>query len=247
MALQRLLAGIELTKLATEREVAGAAEHVPKAIDVLLEIPRFARADTSISDEQTFRWWAIAIYVNAGHTSWALYDLWRSGLYYESTILLRNLMEALVQLRYFEGRMSEVRQLLDPATSRRFRFKDMFEAVAPGYHDKWYGYLSSAAHARIAATVFRLEPSRAAVGAQHNEFHSSAVMNQFDPVLLGLLRLFPHHFPGYPSAVDAALEARRVEEMTWLQSAFDAQVRQFPRSQDWANLVRPLIEIATPQ
>lgn len=246
MSLSQLLMGMERTKLATEREIAGAAEHLPKAIDVLLQLPRFARAGTSMAEELPFRWWAISVYVNAGHTSWALYDLCRRGLYHESTILLRALVEAIVQLRYFDSRMPEVRLLLDPKTVKKFRFKEMFEAVAPGYYDKWYGLLSSVAHARMGATVFRLDEQGVAVGAKYDEFLASYVMNQFDPILLGLLRLFPRHFPGYASAVDPALEERRVQEMTWLQSAFDAQVAQFPRSTDWANLVRPLIDVDAP-
>lgn len=243
VSLARLKAGIELTQVVTEREVAGAAEHIPKAIDILLQLPRFASAgERASANDHQFRWWALSVYVNAGHTSWALYDLWRSGLYLESTVLLRSLVEAIVQLRYFEIRSTEVTRLLDPS-GKRITFKDMFEAVAPGYYKKWYGLLSSIAHARLGATVFRVEPSMIAVGAAYNEDFASQVLNQFDPILLGLLRLFPRHFPGYASAGDAGLEARRLEEVDWLQRAFDAQVAQFPRSTEWAEVVRPLIDV----
>lgn len=238
-----LEAAIRATKLVTEREIAGAAQHIPAAIDVLLQLPRFAGADTSARDNQAFRFWAINVYANAAHTSWALYDLWRGGLYYESTILLRNLTEAVVQLRYFESRMSEVLLLLDEKAVKKFRFKTMFEAVAPGYYAKWYGLMSSIAHARMGATVFRTDNMRIGLGAGYNEFLASVVLNQFDPILLGLLRLFPHHFPAYANTVEPAVEASRIAEMAWLESAFEAQVRQFPRSSDWASLVRPIIEI----
>jgi hypothetical protein len=241
--LAQLEEGIRLTKIATERAVAGAALHIPAAVDVLIQLPRFARAERSVQGEQPFRFWAVSAYVNAAHTSWALYDLWRSGLYYESTILLRNLTESLVQLRYFETHMADVLQLLDEKTVRKFKFKTMFEAVAPGYYDKWYGLMSSVAHGRMGATVFRIDDTRIAMGAGYNESLASFVMNQFDPILLGLLRHFPRHFPGYASAVDSGLEARRVAEVAWLQSAFDAQVAQFPRSMGWAGLFRPLVEV----
>jgi hypothetical protein len=241
--LAELEAGIQRTKELTGREVAGAAKHLPAAIEILLQLPRFARADSSNPEEQPFRFWAVSVYANAAHTSWALYDLWRGGLYYEATILLRNLTEAIVQLRYFESRMSEVLLMLDERTVKKFKFKTMFEAVAPGYYDRWYGLMSSIAHARMGAAVFRTDETRIAMGSGYNEFLASAVVNQFDPLLLGLLRLFPRHFPGYANAVEPALEARRVAEMAWLESAFDAQVIQFPRSIEWANLVRPIIEV----
>jgi Family of unknown function (DUF5677) len=239
-SLADLKAGIERTRAVTDREVAGAAEHMPKAIDVLLQLPRAGGAPAA-EEDSVFRFWALSVYVNSAHTCWALYDLCRSGLYYEATILLRNLMEALVQLRYFETRKSEVVYLLNE--TKRFKIWKMFEAVAPGYHDRWYGLLSSTAHARLAATLYRVDATRLALGAQYNEILASVVLNQFDPVLLGLLRLFPHHFPGYVSVADPALEARRVEEVDWLQTAFDAQVQQFPRSAEWADLVRPLIRV----
>lgn len=242
-ALTSLEAGIRATKLITDREVAGAAQHIPEAIDVLLELPRFARADSRTREAQAFRYWAINVYVNAAHTSWALTDLWRGGLYYEAMVLLRSLTEAIVQLRYFESRMGDVLLLLDDRTVKKFRFKTMFEAVAPGHYEKWYGLMSSIAHARMGAMVFRTDESTVAVGARYNEFLASAVMNQFDPILLGLLRLFPKHFPGYASAAPPELEARRTSEVDWLQRAFDAQVEQFPRSRDWADLIKPIIAL----
>jgi hypothetical protein len=101
------------------------------------------------------------------------------------------------------------------------------------------------AHGRLAATLFRTDTSKPAiaVGSQYDEDRASFVLNQFDPLLLGLLRLFPRHFPNYASAVDPALEARRVTEMTWLRAAFEAQIRQFPRSAQWSHLVRRLIDL----
>jgi hypothetical protein len=243
MMLPCLLAGIEATKLVTEREIAGAAEHIPKSIDVLLELPRFARGGPSDSrDEVIFRWWALNVYVNAGHTSWALYELWRSGLYLEATILLRNLVEGLVQLRYFESRFPEMLVMLEVAPGRRPKFKEMFDAVAPGYHDKWYGLLSNIAHARVGAAIFRVDEARVAVGSRYDENLTSVVMNQFDPVILGLLRSFPRHFPGYVTSADHELESRRTAQVEWLQRAFDRQMEQFPRSKEWADVVRPLIE-----
>ena len=79
------------------------------------------------------------------------------------------------------------------------------------------------------------------MGAEYNEFFASFVLNHFFPLLLGFLRLFPRRFA---AQIPPDLEACRVAEVRWLQEAFDAQVRQFPRYSVTAGLLRPLIEAA---
>lgn len=221
----------------------GAADNIPKALDVLLRLPYLVRAEGAPEDEKEFRWWAFNAYLNAGHTAWTVFDLCFAGLYYESSLLLRNLLEVMVQLRYFESRKANVRDMLDPETERNVSLTRMFRTVAPGLEDRGWGLLSNAAHGRLAASVFRInwEQTHAAVGAGYDERLSTFVLNQFDPLMYGFLSLFPAHFPEYARLADAQTEMLRREAMAWLKLAADAHVQAHPRAAEWQRMMRTLV------
>jgi hypothetical protein len=124
----------------------------------------------------------------------------------------------------------------------------MFDQVSPGYYENYYGLLSSVAHGRLGATAFRVDDAntRVLVGCHYDEFSATMVLNNLHPLLLGLLHLFPRHFPEYDRRADMQMRQARDEGMGWLKRAFEAHLAEHPRSAQWHRMMRRLIDFEVP-
>lgn len=227
----------------TRQTLRGACEHVPKAIDALLKLPYFV--SKGATDPTGFGWWAHQTYASAGHTAGLLYKVWEEGFYLEATILLRHLLETLVQLKYFDERRDE----LVPHLTRRpeVNFKKMFNVCAPGFHRFW-SLWAGAAHGGMEAGILRIglgpkgEQSWRP-GCEYDDARASIVINQFAATLLGFLNVFPRVFPESGAAEEGheGVLAARADAIAWLGKAADAQLDQFPVSENW---LLPLLKLA---
>jgi len=173
------------TQAITQAKFAGAAEHYPRALDVLLRLPSFC-GSSSTPDDDWFPWWCYTQYCAVGSSTVSLFDLWQRGFYVEAAVLLRHVLEIFVQVRYFHSHRSALR--LHLKGEKRVVFKTMFEALAPGYYDRYYGkMLSGVAHGGLPSTTMRLDLSkgqRAPVirGCSYNETMATWVLNQLTPI-----------------------------------------------------------------
>jgi hypothetical protein len=241
MGYEGLLATAAETQRVSAREVRGANEKVPIAIDALLKLPHFIA--TSESDLTGFRWWANSLYASTGHTAGALFSLWLKGFYLEATVLLRHEVEVLVQLRYFGERRDE---LVNHLTRKlEVNFRKMFNTCAPGFHDPWYGMLAGAAHGGVAATILRMGmvtvQRQWTPGCHFDEARASMLLNQLAPTLLGFLNLFPKHFPECVDLMPRGVREQHKAAVQWLEKVVEANLQQFPQQKSW---LLPMLRLA---
>ena len=111
----------------------GFCDWYPPAIDAVFHVcyARGTGPDPN-SPEGLFHWFAATHYLQAPYTLTVIFDLWKTGYYFEGVVLLRAVVENLVQLRYFQRYPDKLHAHLLNKT--RVQFKEMFEAFAPGYY-----------------------------------------------------------------------------------------------------------------
>ena len=168
MTYQYLLDTQAATAEQTSQRVRGVSLNMPSVLDALFQLSYMHRLKP---DETGFLSWAHHMLVGAPYTAADLYALWLRGSYLEAVILLRHLVEILVQLRFYrenrETFLSHIRWdmqrrgVAPPPTGphpQRPKLKTMFDKVAPGFYEPHYGQqLSSTAHAGMNATLYRSE------------------------------------------------------------------------------------------
>jgi len=245
MTYEYLLQTALTTEAVTRRELQ--TERHLEALDVLLRFPSFC-GGSSTPDDDWFPWWCSMQYCAVGHSTASLFDLWQRGFYVEATVLLRHVLEVFIQVRYFHGHRSELRNhLTSTERKNRVRFKTMFELFAPGYYDQYYGLLlSGVAHGGLPSTTMRLDLSKgqqatAILGNAYNEKYATWVLNQLTAVLFGLLKLFPEFFPQYPDLVDTESSQARIASLQWLSQVMSSHRQGQPRSASWYESIEKLV------
>jgi hypothetical protein len=120
----------------TEAEAEAIVRNYPGIIDTMLNFPYYwGELPAPETEEGLFSLFASSHFLQIPYTAWSLFDIWRRGYYLESSILLRSLLEILIQLRYFQCRPSVLEAHLHPEKGN-VQFKTMFETIAPGYYKK---------------------------------------------------------------------------------------------------------------
>jgi len=232
---------------ATESEAAAILRNYPGLIDVMFNLPYFhGDLPAPETPDGLFAFFADSHYLQVPYTAWSLFDIWKRGYYLESGILLRSLLEILVQLRYFHTRADQLESHLHPERSS-VRFATMFDAVAPEYYRKYYGLLlSSFAHGKGGQMYFRYDRSdptnhRIRMGNEYVRDHMSWVLNQLLALVFGFLNLFPGFFPANTLGSNAAIESDRQDALRWLENAMRAHRTGFPQSEPWYEILDRII------
>jgi len=170
----------------------------------------------------------------------------------EAYVLLRHVLEAFVQLRYFSVHRNLLRRHLEAKTSKdRVSFKTMFEEFSPGYYRKYYSIASGVAHAGMHLSVISgmtkdpaLMTLHPPYGCEFNEKKASMVVNQSWILMLGFLIQIPNWAPSYQenvSAKDPSVEERRLAAIDELQEWRTGHRGMFPKSHDWIDKSAALI------
>jgi len=234
------------TRETTISHLAGVAEHYPKTLDVMLRLPYFtghpAPAPNPDTPDAEYLWWCLDHYVGLGYSCSALFGLWQRGFYAEAAVVLRQVLEVFVQLRYFNERRSELRAHL--TNVRRVRFRKMFDALSPGYYEKYYGQmLSGVAHGGLPSAALRLDLNKPGYspGCKYDEQTATWVLNQLTPLLFGLLHFFPIFFPGFEGAADDETQRLRGSAMAWLSRVMRNHSETHPASRTWFERIGALI------
>ena len=246
MNYEYLLESEAATQIKTVSQVYGFMENFPKIEDALLCLHYFLgpKPDPESADG-AFHSWAYHRYFCLPYTVRGIYILWERGLYNEASILLRGLWEVLAQLLWFSTHKD---QLNDHLTGkRRISFKAIFNNIAPGFYDLWYGkILSGMVHGGIAASFPRFKytpPSEAewTYGCEYDDKAAAFVINQLIDCLHGYLAHLRQFFPvvTFPDAGD--YQPRIAEVQAWLVRGIFAQLRTNPKSAHWYDIIGPLI------
>jgi hypothetical protein len=183
-------------------KLAGLAEWYPRSVDALLKMNYYrGKLSPPGTDRGRFEFFASSHYEQIPYTLWAVYDLMSRGFYLEASILVRSLLEILIQLRYFDACPAalppDISGIKD--RSKRVRFKTMFDSLAPGFYERYYGNLySGIAHGKGWQMLFRFRSANdqfsVVYGNSYDEEKATFVANSALPLILGFLLRFTTAF-----------------------------------------------------
>lgn len=231
--------------LQSEEAVAGFVDghlgaltrNYPQLIDTLLKLAYFVKTDEVNTPSGDFHFFAHTHYLQAPYTFWSLFAIWRKGHYLESAILVRYLLEVVVQLRYFRKFPDQLAVHMTP--KRGVQLRKMFDEFSPGFYEYYYGnLLSTIAHGKSGPLYFRLDHSQPGLvrirkGCEYNEDAASMVMNQTLALLFSFLNLFGLYFPDNSLSSDTALQADVSGAIEWLENTMAAHSSGFPATTEW--------------
>jgi hypothetical protein len=207
-------------------------------IDVLLNLPYFwGKPEDAETTEGSFRAYARGHYLQAPYTLWTISRIWRSGHYLEANILLRYVLEIVVQLRFFQRYPEELANQFMPG--RGVRFLKMFDEFAPGYYREYYGNVFSAlAHGKTGPFIFRYERQetgshRIRMGCEYDHDSATMVMNHVLVLIFSFFNLFPLYFPDNTLTSDSEMAADVSDAVRWLEGVMRVHKEGFPDSLPW--------------
>lgn len=244
--LEHLIASEEKTKHDTRIRLRGNYEHLPEIIDTLFKMPYFIGSDENSEAErgllQTF---CHTHYIQAPYTFWTVYDLYEKGYYLEGVILFRHLLEAFVQMRYFDRYPEQLMNHI--CNKKRVSFRSMFDEYSTGFYSHYYGaQLSGAAHGMIFKSIYRfnrISPSdtRTVMGCEYNEDHATYLSNGIVPIIFGFLNLFEKFFPNNTLNDDQEALINYSKAKEWLKLYMDSHLKANPLSKQFYEHINEFI------
>ncbi|TAK62436.1 MAG: hypothetical protein EPO24_04915 [Bacteroidetes bacterium] len=155
--------------------------------------------------KRSFRAFADQHYYRIVFTCKAIYHLFHFGYYTEASILMRNLIETFIRLKYIEKQQSYELIMSAFAGSMGYqgkkftvKYKEQFDSVAPGLYND-YRTLCDIAHGEAGTMIFKSELKEGTIkyddGLIFKALESTFVVNQFCVYLLAHLEYMMHVFP----------------------------------------------------
>lgn len=231
----------QCTQATTRRELHGIHQHVPQVLDSLFKLAHFYGAieppETDRGAVQSFVWDG---YITAPYTAATLYSLYETGNYLEASILLRHLLELLLQMRFLSKHPEKARRHL--IGEKRVSFKKMLEELSSGsgdFYERHYGnLLCGFAHGGFVKSAFRVKRTSAkdgvvVMGNQYDQKSACYVGNQLVAMLFGFLRGFEEFFPKNRLSDDGEVRRSVDESKSWLVTCMEAHKKKDPRSHEW--------------
>jgi hypothetical protein len=199
-----------------------------------------------------YHFWCFERFYQAPYIFRGIFNLWQRGHYLEATILVRHLMEAFVQIRYFLERKGELKaHLIRTPSQSRIQFRTMFEAISPGSYQA-YKTLSALAHPGVGPGLFMFDYSsdepgtlasvRERMGCEFDVEYSSYVMNQVLKLIYGFLAYVPRCFGSYTSRVDSDTERRRLEALAGLDDWGKRQTHKHPHTRAFHEFMDKIVK-----
>ena len=232
----------------TVRELRGWSTKYPEMIDILFESSYYTGKSEEVeSDQGMFFSIAHQHLLRLPYTVRAAAILLESAYYLETVLLLRNMYEVLVQLRYFHRHFDQLRA--HSLRKRRITFRAMFEEVVPGFYENIYSrQLCEYVHGGAGSIIFRTtyqtsDQGTVIMGCQFSEALSTFSLNQMLVILSGWLSYIPIFFPAFPTLAPAELQTRTVSAIQWLNESADQHRRINPKAKKFYDLVAPFVSV----
>ncbi|MDD2235233.1 MAG: hypothetical protein PHV03_10120 [Desulfitobacteriaceae bacterium] len=227
----------EETMLITRTYLQGTVDNFPIILDTFLKLSYFIGetedVETSIGVYQSF---CTTTYMQAPYTANVIYDLYERGYYLEGIVLCRHLLEAFIQMKYFQRYPDKIK---DHIGGKRIRFVNMFDEFSEGYYKKFYGgQLSEAAHGMLFKDIFRFErksptEARTIMGCEFNAEFSSYLINTSVPIIFGFLNFFPSVYQKNTIYSDQEFKRAYDYSRLWLDEAMKSHMEANPKSEEW--------------
>jgi hypothetical protein len=202
-----------------------AKSYLDTLVDLLFNLNHFI--DEKVELETTdhfFQVFAFNTYARTPYSLKVIGDLWVKGYYLEAIILIRHLLEGLVQVRYFYNHRDKISD--HSLGIKRVSFKVIFEEIVPGFYDAYYGkLLSSFAHGNFINALFREERESAEKatiihGSKFNDKHSLSIIKQSLAYGYGFLNFMDIIFPSFKNKIEKDLSTKLKELLKELHSKF---------------------------
>ena len=151
-------------------------------------------------------------YLKIPYTIRATTLLLETGYYAESALLVRNLFEVLVQLRYFQLNKNLLNEYV--LKTKKTSYRTMIAYFNDNLYTTVYHALSTISHAEFGSTIFRTNyksPSegKTIMGCEFNKMFYHFNMNILTAILYGLLNFIPAFFNQYLQNVPKNIEEQR--------------------------------------
>lgn len=226
------------TILSTKNRLKGVAEYYPRIIELLFKLPYVTgKIDGAEMEIGALKSFCFTHYTQAPYTFWTIYNLYEKGYYLEVLILYRHLLEAFVQMRFFNKYPDK---LMNHITgTKRTKFKTMFDEFAKESYKRFYGeFLSGATHGMVIKDVMRFQRNsategRTVMGCEYNEDHATLVLNLLVPLFLGFLTQFECFFPENIVSTDTKIREEIKICGAWLEKNIEGHKKVNPRSVNW--------------
>lgn len=183
----------ESVKLKTSNVLKGFYDVVPKFVDVGFSLQEsfgeFESIDTCFGELQSI---AYMHFVQLPYTTKVICDLIVTGYYLESQILVRNLFEALVQLKYFLLYPEEIKKNF----KKNIKIKVMTNEITNKSLYKYYKLLCKYTHGFIMKDIHRTDrnQNKTYLGNIYVENNCTVPMNYLVEIILGFLNIYDKIF-----------------------------------------------------
>ncbi len=210
----------------TRKELPGIAGTYPQIIDALLRIPQLIlHRDPDLELKENTAFYYIH-YLQAPSTTRVVFQCFETGHYLEALILMRHLLEAFIQMRYFRRHPQGLVQHV--ISKKRVSFRTMFDEFSPGYYQKYYGQqFSEAAHGMgmkfALRTIGEISPDGGSfhLGTRYNVDKATYVINNLTAIISGYFNQIDELLPGNRIGNENEFSDRFDGLRGWLNRALD--------------------------
>lgn len=244
--------------LETEEEVKGITltewgvgyDSLTKLINLFFSLSHFLNEDYEIeSNDNAFQIIAYSSYLRLPYTLKTIQNIWVSGYYLESFIIIRHIVEGFAKLRFFTDHRDQIISHFT-ATSHRDRvsFKTMYDTIAPGYYQLHYGkILSGYSHGDLSAYFTRTEytsptTGRVIAGCEFNDTYSGLVINLILTFCYGHLNYLESFFPSILSKLPPEISEHFHNTRDEMRIMMNSKRKKPEQQTEWENVIRPFVE-----
>ncbi len=208
------------------RTLGGVADAYPKIIEVLLSIPQLLVRKDRDTELREHAYYFSTQYLQTPFTVRCVYDCFEKGYFLEALILMRHLLEAFVQMRYFRRHLNQLDAHI--TSDKRISFKRMFDEFVPGFYSKYYGkQVSEAAHGIAFKFFFRLQGpltpygGAALLGNRFDVSFATYIINNLNAIVSGYFNKLDELLP-WNLVRDKPRNRNRFDKArAWLNSSLD--------------------------
>ncbi len=231
----------ETIKVSNDRHPAWF-NYYEELIDTLFQLAYYVGEEKDVeSDDGYFMAFAHNQLLKLPYTVRAASILIEKGFYLESALLVRHILEVLIQLRFFNKYKERLNKYV--LRKERITLKTMFCEFNPELYSKMYSALSDAAHGGFGSIVYRTTYKSATkgttiMGSVYNEMFANYLLNQLIPLIYGILNFIPIFFRLYKDLVPSNIELKRTSALNELKKMMNT----LPKSEEFLKDIKPLIE-----
>ena len=184
-----------------------------ECIDWLFQVAYYVGEEKDVeSNEGNFLTFAHSHLLKIPYTTKAISILVEKGYYLESAVLIRNFLEIIVQLRFFQRNKEKLNDYI--LKKIKITLKTMFDEFNTNLYTKMYYALCEAAHGGFGSSIYRTtykspKDGITIMGSKYNEMFANYILNQLIPLCYGCVNFIPMFFKHYKDLVPNNIESNR--------------------------------------